>query len=153
MGLTYAAAVGSSIIQVYDLRNLKKHTVEFKLENGFDLTGLKYSDDGQTLLISTRDGSILTTDISKQCEAGRFSGYKNINKQNIEASFVTFSEFIASGSSNGMIHFWNAATGEKVAKIRGHTQSDTIQCTKFNRQFMMMATASDNKLTFWIENI
>lgn len=153
IGFTYAAAIGSSIIQVYDLRNLKQHTIEFKLEKGFDLTGLKYSDDGQTLLISTRDGTILTTDINKHCEAGRFSGYKNINKQNIEACFVTFSKFIASGSSNGRLHFWNVATGEKVATMRGHNQTDTIQCTKFNRQYMMMATASDTKLTFWIENI
>lgn len=84
-GLIFAAGVNSECIKLYDLRSFDKGPfVTFKLnqERECDWTGLKFSKDGKTILISTNGSFIRLIDAFHgtplQTFIGEFSYYKLI---------------------------------------------------------------------------
>lgn len=150
-GMTIAAAIGSSTIKIIDMRYLDKSVNEFHYEKEAEWTGAKMSANGSTLLVSS-GSSLRTFDLEKGEERGKFIGFKNAQNQTIEASFTSPSKFIATGSSTGLVHVWNSSTGEKIGALRGYSNCDTVQCVTFSQMYMMMVTAANSSLKFWIEN-
>ena len=100
-------------------------------------TGLKFSPDGKTILLSTNGGVIRLVDAFhgnpthsltvndnlftnfKKLHSIHFydlfpKGHVNDKKLALEASFSPDSQFVFSGSSDGKVHAWNAETGHRV---------------------------------------
>lgn len=77
-----------------------------------------------------------------------FLGYLNNKGIPIEASFSPDSQFIFSGSTDGLVHNWNADTGFKVCVLNGDHPSP-VQCVQFNPKYMMLASACTN-MAFWL---
>ena len=150
-GIIFAAGVNSERLKLYDLRSFHKGPfLTFKLnkEKDCDWTGLKFSGEGKTILISTNGSIIRTVDAFHGIPLRMFTGYPNDNGIPIEASFSPDSQFIFSGSSDGLVHVWNADTGYKVCVLNGG-HSDPVQCVQFNPKCMMLASACTN-MAFWL---
>lgn len=174
-GLIFAAGVNSESIKLYDLRSFDKGPfVTFLLnqEKECDWTGLKFSKDGKTILISTNGSIIRLIDAfhgtplqtftgKKRKHLSRFCGllsilsfvlgYLNNKGIPIEASFSPDSQFIFSGSTDGRVHVWNADTGFKVCVLNGD-HPNPVGCVQFNPKYMMLVSACTN-LGFWLPSI
>lgn len=150
-GLIFAAGVNSESIKLYDLRSFDKGPfVTFKLsqEKECDWTGLKFSRDGKTILISTNGSIIRLIDAFHGTPLQTFTGHLNNKGIPIEASFSPDSQFVFSGSTDGRVHVWNADTGYKVCVLNAdHT--GPVQCVQFNPKYMMLASACTN-MSFWL---
>lgn len=153
-GLIFAAGVNSESIKLYDLRSFDKGPfVTFKLsqEKECDWTGLKFSRDGKTILISTNGSTIRLIDAFHGTPLQTFAGYLNNKGIAIEASFSPDSQFVFSGSTDGRVHVWNAETGYKVCVLNGDHPAP-VQCIQFNPKYMMLASACTN-MAFWLPTI
>lgn len=153
-GLIFATGVNSESIKLYDLRSFDKGPfVTFKLnqERECDWTGLKFSRDGKTILISTNGSIIRLIDAFHGTPLQTFTGHLNNKGIPIEASFSPDSQFIFSGSTDGRVHVWNADTGFKICSLQGD-HPGPIQCVQFNPKYMMLASACTN-MAFWLPSI
>lgn len=153
-GLIFAAGVNSECIKLYDLRSFDKGPfITFKLtqEKECDWTGLKFSRDGKTILISTNGSFIRLIDAFHGTPLQTFTGHLNNKGIPIEASFSPDSQFIFSGSTDGRVHVWNADTGYKVCVLNAD-HPGPVQCVQFNPKYMMLASACTN-MAFWLPAI
>ena len=127
-------------------------------------TGLKFSPDGKSILISTNGSVIKLIDSyngsSLQTFTGNLSvdqkqenniwlspGHLNSRQLPLEASFSPDSQFVISGSSDGRIHIWNSDTGTKVCVLNGD-HHDPVQCVQVLDQ-----TIQSNSLTQYFSSI
>ncbi|KFQ93532.1 Twinfilin-2, partial [Nipponia nippon] len=147
-GLIFAAGVNSEMVKLYDLRSFDKGpfaTFKMQYDRTCEWTGLKFSNDGKLILISTNGGFIRLIDAFKGAVLHTFGGYNNSKAVTLEASFTPDSQFIMIGSEDGKIHVWNGESGMKVAVLDGkHT--GPITCLQFNPKFMTFASACSNML-------
>jgi len=126
----------------------------FKLQadsQEIEWTGLKFSPDGKSILISTNESMIKLIDSYNGATLQSFTGHLNSKNLPLEASFSPDSQFVISGSTDGRIHIWNAETGQKVCVLNGDHKS-AVQCVLFNPKYMMMASACSS-MSFWLPNI
>lgn len=75
-GEVFAVAHSSSTIEIFSTRNLEKPTSKVKYERVADVewTGIKFSDDGQLLMVTTNSSSILIFDTATTDELHNFKG-------------------------------------------------------------------------------
>ena len=52
--------------------------------------------------------------------------------------------FLSQGSTDGRIHIWRTADGEKLTTLTTDNSSDSIQTVQFNPKSFMLASASNN---------
>lgn len=150
-GLIFAAGVNSESVKLYDLRSFDKGPfASFRVpqEKNLEWTGLKFSPDGKTILLSTNGGVIRLVDAFHGNPTHSLTGHVNDKKLALEASFSPDSQFVFSGSSDGKVHAWNAETGHRVcAYTSDHT--GPVQCVQFNPKYMMMASGC-SMMAFWL---
>jgi len=153
-GLIFAAGVNSECIKLYDLRSFDKGpftTFKQQQEKECDWTGLKFSRDGKSIVISTNGPIIRLIDAFQGTPLQSFTGHLNNKGIPIEASFSPDSQFVFSGSIDGRIHVWNAETGYKVCVLNAD-HPGPVQCVQFNPKFMMLASACTN-VAFWLPTV
>ncbi|KAA8593339.1 hypothetical protein FQN60_009455 [Etheostoma spectabile] len=145
-GLIFAAGINSEMVKLYDLRSFDKGpfaTFKLQYDRTCEWTGLKFSNDGKLILLSTNGGALRVLDAFKGAVLHSFGGYNNNKCVTLEASFTPDSQFVMIGSEDGKIHVWNAESGMKVALLDGkHT--GPITCLQFNPKFMTFASACSN---------
>jgi WD40 repeat protein len=86
-------------------------------EKDIEWTGLKFSPDGKTILISTNGSLIRLIDAFNGKLMQSFTGHVNTKSIPLEASFSPDSQFVISGSTDGRVHIWNAENGTKVGDL------------------------------------
>merc|ERR1711994_849965 len=154
-GLIFAAGINSESVKLYDLRSFDKGPFSsFKLQadsKEIEWTGLKFSPDGKSILISTNGSVIKLIDSYNGTNLQTFTGHLNSKQLPLEASFSPDSQFVISGSSDGRIHIWNSENGQKVCVLNGDHRSP-VQCVQFNPKYMMMASACQ-VMSFWLPTI
>lgn len=169
-GLIFAAGISSDTIKLYDLRSFEKGPFSnFKIPkdvmppvgNQFDQqqqqqqqhewTGLKFSPDGKSILISTNGSMVKVVDAFNGTVKHSFTGHANAKNTPLEASWSPDSQFVLSGSSDGRIHIWNAEKGNKVAVLNSE-HSDTVQCIQYNPKYMMFASTCQ-QMIFWLPHM
>uniref|UniRef100_A0A8C5HK47 Twinfilin n=1 Tax=Gouania willdenowi TaxID=441366 RepID=A0A8C5HK47_GOUWI len=147
-GLIFAAGINSEMVKLYDLRSFDKGpfaTFKLQYDRTCEWTGLKFSNDGKLILLSTNGGALRVLDAFKGVVLHSFGGYNNTKGVTLEASFTPDSQFVMIGSEDGKVHVWNAESGIKVALLDGkHT--GPITCLQFNPKFMTFASACSNML-------
>lgn len=67
---------------------------------------MKFSPNGEYLVLATSDNSIILLDAFKGAELYKYTNFLN-ESSIIECSFTPDSKFILSGSENGVVHVWN----------------------------------------------
>ncbi|GFR33543.1 WD repeat-containing protein 82 [Trichonephila clavipes] len=153
-GLIFAVGLNSELIKLYDLKSFDKgpfNTFRLPQDKGCDWTGLKFSPDGKTILISTNGQVIHLIDAFQGTPLQEFTGHVNNKGMPLEASFSPDSQFIFSGSTDGRVHVWSAETGTKTAELFcDHT--GPVQCVQFNPKYMLLASACTN-MAFWVPTV
>ncbi|XP_043233110.1 WD repeat-containing protein 82-like isoform X2 [Amphibalanus amphitrite] len=153
-GLIFAAGVNSESLKLYDLRSFDKGpftTFKLSQEKECDWTGVKFSPDGKTLLVSTNGSIIRLVDAFTGQPLQTFTGHLNNKGIALEASYSPDSQFVFSGSTDGRLHVWNAENGYKLCVLNAdHT--GPVQCVQFNPKYMMLASACSN-MAFWLPNM
>ncbi|XP_034079650.1 uncharacterized protein LOC117551067 isoform X3 [Gymnodraco acuticeps] len=147
-GLIFAAGVESQAIKLYDLRAFDKGpfaSFETKFNRACDLTGVKFSNDGKQILISTNGGIIRVLNAFNGSVLHTFSGYNNSKGISLEACFTPDSQFVMIGSEDGRVHVWSTESGMKVAVLDGK-HSGPINTLQFNPRYMTFASACTNML-------
>lgn len=67
---------------------------------------MKFSPNGEYLVLATSDNSIILLDAFEGAELYKYTNFMN-ESSIIECSFTPDSKFILSGSENGLVHVWN----------------------------------------------
>ncbi|XP_054709980.1 WD repeat-containing protein 82-like [Uloborus diversus] len=153
-GLIFAVGINSELVRLYDLKSFDKgpfNTFKLPQDKDCDWTGLKFSPDGKTILISTNGQVIRLIDAFHGTPLQVFTGHINNKGLPLEASFSPDSQFIFSGSTDGRVHVWSAESGNKTAELCcDHT--GPVQCVQFNPKYMMLASACTN-MAFWLPTV
>lgn len=123
-------------------------TIKLPQDKDCDWTDLKFSGDGSSILITTNGSLHRLVNAFNGAPVQTFTGYLNIRRVPIEASFSPDSKYIFGGSSNGQIHVWNSNTGYKICELLGD-HPGSVNCVKFNPRYLMLATACTN-MGFWL---
>eukprot|EP00064_Thunnus_orientalis_P019722 superscaffoldBa00005058_g19850 len=145
-GLIFAAGVESQAIKLYDLRAFDKGpfaSFEMRFSRVCDWTGLKFSNDGKQILISTNGGMIRVLNAFNGSVLHTFSGYNNSKGISLEACFTPDSQFVMIGSEDGRVHVWSTESGMKVAVLDGK-HSGPINTLQFNPRYLTFASACTN---------
>ena len=109
---------------------------------------MKFSSNGELLMLATADNSIVLLDAFEGTELHKFTSFLNESSV-IECSFTPNSEYILSGSENGAVHVWSAK-GEEVAKLSSHIEK--VSYVKFSPKHCLMASAGRN-VTLWLPDL
>ncbi|PRD28492.1 UNVERIFIED_CONTAM: Wdr82 [Trichonephila clavipes] len=149
-GLSFAVAVNSEEIRLYDMRSFDKGPfntfLPFKERNS-DWTCMKYSPDGKMIMISTNGSDVHLLDAYNGRPLTTFASRVNSKGIPLEASFSPDSQFVFSGSTDGAIHVWNSETGLREAVLHcGYT--NPVHCVQFSPKYMMLVSAS-TQMAFW----
>jgi COMPASS component SWD2 len=137
-------------IRLFDLRNYEKgpfSQIPVNIDPEEKWTGVKFSNNGRDLLITTRQEKIYVADTFEYRLKHILSGFENKTGITLEASFTPDGEYILSGSQDGSIHSWRVSDGSPVYTFAGHSSPTSV--VKFNPKYLMMATGCVN-LAFWI---
>ncbi|XP_036601312.1 WD repeat-containing protein 82-like [Trichosurus vulpecula] len=146
-GTLIATGIGSKKVVFHDIRFASRPLNTFWIGRYGNWGGLKFSNDGKLLLISTNSSCSYLTDPEQQTVFHTFEGYDNTNAFPLEASFTPDSEFIIIGSEDGKVHIWNAESGRKVV-VLNEEKVDSITCLQFNPKLMSFVSANTN-MAFW----
>ncbi|KND03994.1 uncharacterized protein SPPG_01442 [Spizellomyces punctatus DAOM BR117] len=140
-------------IKLYDLRNFDKGSfATFPVHDPNMMTGppefvgIEFSNDGRNILVSTRGETSYILDGFNGPMKQYLRGHINTRGIELQASYSPDGQFVACGSEDGSIHFWEAENGSRVCTLTGHTDPPAI--VKWNPKYMMFASA-DSSLTFW----
>ena len=119
-GLLFSVGVGSELVKLYDLRQYDSGPfVTFKLpqEKQCEWTGLKFSPNGKTMLLSTNGSLMRLVDAFTGSPLQTFAGHLNNKGLPIDGCYSPDSKYVLAGSTDGRIHVWDASTGYKVIKL------------------------------------
>ncbi|XP_077582278.1 WD repeat-containing protein 82-like isoform X2 [Stigmatopora nigra] len=153
-GLIFAVGVNSQFIKLYDVRAFAKgpfNSFELRMNRSCDWTGLKFSNDGKQILISTNGGMICIVNAFTGDVMHKFSGYNNSKGLKLEACFTPDSQFVMIGSEDGRVHVWSTENKMKVAVLDGK-HPGPISALQFNPRYMTFATACSS-MTFWLPSV
>ena len=102
-------------VKLYDLRSFDKGPfVTFNLpqERQCEWTGLKFSPNGQSILLTTNGSVMRLIEAFQGQPLQTFAGHLNNKGIAVEGCFSPDSKFVFSGSTDGRIHIWDADSGK-----------------------------------------
>ncbi|KAJ3067906.1 hypothetical protein HK102_007308, partial [Quaeritorhiza haematococci] len=138
-------AVGTQkAIRLYDIKNFEKGPfTTFRLpEADAEWTSIKFSNDGNNILVSTRGDSLYIVDAFEGQIKRRLQGHMNNVGLELEGAFTPDSQFVLCGSQDGRIHYWEVETGRLVSTLEAHREPTNI--VAFNPKYMMFASGDTN---------
>jgi len=150
-GLIFAVGVQSEQIKLYDVRSFDKgpfSTFKYPIETGCDWTGIKFSLDGKMMMLTTNGAVIRVIDAYEGKPMFTLAGYQNNKGLPIEASFTPDSQFVVSGSTDGLLHLWRTEDGRSAGVLTGEHQGPVTN-VQFNPRFCMMASVCSS-LNMWL---
>ncbi|KAK8772350.1 WD repeat domain 82 [Amblyomma americanum] len=157
-GLIFAVGLNSELVKLYDLRTFDKgpfNTFKLPQDRDCDWTGLKFSPDGKSILISTNGALIHLIDAFQGTPQQTFTGHTNNKGIPLEASFSPDSQFVFSGSTDGRVHVWSTTAeggGGTRTAVLSCDHTGPVHCVQFNPKYMMLVSACTN-MAFWLPSI
>jgi len=117
-------------------------TFRFSYEKDNEWASLKFSPDGKSIMICSFGSMIRLVDAFHGTPLQTFTGHINNQKLHLEATFSPDSQYVFSGSGDGMIHVWNAESGYKVWKIATLFNNSLILTIRRQRVHTMSSNAT-----------
>ncbi|KAI8805636.1 WD40-repeat-containing domain protein [Cladochytrium replicatum] len=147
-GIVFGVGIASKAVKLYDVRNYSQGPfATFTLEEPtIEWVSVKFSNDGKSILISTRGEVMYLLDAFSGAIQNKLTGHEN-RGLSLDGCFTPDCQYVICGSSDGFIHFWNKETGNLENSLEGHREPITM--VGFNPKFMMLASAEQN-LGFWL---
>jgi len=152
-GLLFSVGVQSEHVKLYDLRSFESGPfVTFKLpqEKQCEWTGLKFSPNGKSILLTTNGSMMRLLDAFNGHPLQTFAGHVNSKMIPLDGCFSPDSKYVLSGSTDGRVHVWDADSGFKVCVLNGG-HAGPVQCVQFNPCYLMMASGCSH-LNLWLPN-
>lgn len=138
------------------------------------MTSLEFATNGSWLLVGTAGHAHYILDAFDGGLLAKLEGHKGLDPKTPlgtvttrrmsgeEVCFTPDSKFVLSGSEDGKIYMWDLTAQDltkmvvgrdpmvlrPVHSIDGHTAPS--RCLKFNPRFLMMASASNDLVRFWL---
>lgn len=156
-GLIFATAMSDQsarAVRLYDMRSYGKGPFAT-----FQLSGapvvfhhLSFSNDGKTILLPSTSDAIELIDAFDGNPLATYRGHANSSGLMLEASFTPDGQFVLSGSEDGTVHVWHAATGREVTVMQGH--NSPVTCVRWSPTHMLAASAcTGSLLCLWIPKL
>lgn len=147
-GLVFAVAMEGGAIKLFDSRSYDKGPFETFLVGGdmAEVCDIKFSNDGKSMLLTTRKNNTYILDAYGGEKRGVFSLDPSPDTE-IEATFTPDGQYVISGSGDGTMHAWGINSGSKVGSWDSNI--GVVSCLKWAPRRIMFAAAS-SVLTFWI---
>uniref|UniRef100_A0A915EUF9 Uncharacterized protein n=1 Tax=Ditylenchus dipsaci TaxID=166011 RepID=A0A915EUF9_9BILA len=150
-GLIFAAGIGSEIVKLYDLRSFDKgpfNTFTIVREESVEWTGMKFSPDGKSILVTTNGNFMRLIDAFHGNITHTLTGHENDKGATLNATFSPDSKYIFCGSTDNNILCWARESGRIITRLKTD-HANTIENVHFNPKFFMLASAC-SQLRFWI---
>ncbi|CAJ1328711.1 unnamed protein product [Effrenium voratum] len=106
---------------------------------------ISVSNDGQCLLVSTLDSKIHLLEHQDGSELMSYSGHAN-KKVKVQSALDPSDSFVASGSEDGRIFFWELVEGAALPSPSGHGAA--VLCLGFFEETLVTASA-DGAIKVW----
>lgn len=141
-GLVFAVAMGGGAVKLCDARSYEKGPFDTFLvgRDEDEVTSLKFSNDGNLLLVCTLSGRIYLLDAFEGQKLHTLSVTPDSDGAPLEASFSPDAKYVVSGSGDGSVKAWNTSTGTLVASWANHAGVPSV--VKWAPRRLMFATAS-----------
>lgn len=97
------------------------------------------------MMLATSENSIVLLDAFSGNERMRFTNFLNESSL-VECAFSPDSQFVVSGSENGLVHVWKTS-GEIVTALASHVEK--VSFFKFSPTHALLASAGRN-ITLWL---
>ncbi|XP_057812574.2 protein ANTHESIS POMOTING FACTOR 1 isoform X2 [Cryptomeria japonica] len=151
-GLVFAISNEAGFIKMFDIRLYDKGPFEtFLVEREkSDASGIKFSDDGRLMLLSTMGGNIHILDAYQGTVMHSFDVEAVPDSGTLEASFSPDGKFVISGSGNGNIHAWSVNSGKEVACWMNDGVIPAV--VKWAPRRLMFASGS-SVLSLWVPDL
>eukprot|EP00007_Cunea_sp_BSH-02190019_P003772 CAMPEP_0174238030 /NCGR_PEP_ID=MMETSP0417-20130205/10098_1 /TAXON_ID=242541 /ORGANISM="Mayorella sp, Strain BSH-02190019" /LENGTH=316 /DNA_ID=CAMNT_0015316835 /DNA_START=23 /DNA_END=969 /DNA_ORIENTATION=+ len=149
-GLIFSTALSGNEIKMYDLRQYETGpflSVTVPHSHEVQWTGMKFSPDGNFLLLSTTSDVIFLLNAFDGKKVVEYRGHVNNHNSRLEASFSPDGCYVVSGSEDGTIHVWERDTGKEVIVWSGHPLP--VSVVQWNPRSLMLASACRN-MAFWL---
>ncbi|XP_018320701.1 WD repeat domain-containing protein 83 [Agrilus planipennis] len=111
------------------------------------ITSVKFSHDGQCILVSSADNIIRLLDKTSGELLGEYVGHRT-DDLNIESAIMTSDNHILSGSATGELWCWDLISGE-VVKRHFHTPGKALHSLSVHPKKDIVLTASVNTIKVW----
>ena len=137
------------VVYAWDVR---KDAVAMELHGHMDtITGMEISPAGSHILTNCMDNTMRSWDIRPFAPENRcvrvFSGHQHgFEKNLLRCSWSPDGKLVSGGSSDGMVHVWNVATGELTYSLPGH--DGTVNEVAFHPTEPILASASSDKTLY-----
>ncbi|KAH7387381.1 hypothetical protein KP509_16G020200 [Ceratopteris richardii] len=148
-GLVFAVAMEGGAIKLFDARSYDKGPFDTFFVGGdtAEVSGMKFSNDGKMMLLSTTSSHIYVLDAYSGKKLHGFTLEANPDGGVLEASFSPDGQFVVSGSGDGSLRVWSTVTGNQVACWLNHAGIPAV--VKWAPRRVMFASASV-VLAFWL---
>ncbi|CAA2999504.1 WD repeat-containing 70 [Olea europaea subsp. europaea] len=151
-GKKIAGGVGDGSIQIWSIKAGWGSRPDISVANGHsdDITGLKFSSDGQILLSRSFDGSLKVWDVRKMKESLRVFDDLPNNYAQTNIAFSPDEQLFLSGTSverdsttGGLLCFFDRPKLELVSTVGISPTCSVVQCAWHPRLNQIFATAGD----------
>lgn len=151
-GKKIAGGVGDGSIQIWSIKAGWGSRPDISVANGHsdDITGLKFSSDGQILLSRSFDGSLKVWDVRKMKESLRVFDDLPNNYAQTNIAFSPDEQLFLSGTSverdsttGGLLCFFDRQKLELVSTVGISPTCSVVQCAWHPRLNQILATAGD----------
>eukprot|EP01105_Mastigella_eilhardi_P005565 TRINITY_DN17244_c0_g1_i1.p1 TRINITY_DN17244_c0_g1~~TRINITY_DN17244_c0_g1_i1.p1 ORF type:complete len:370 (+),score=87.84 TRINITY_DN17244_c0_g1_i1:43-1110(+) len=152
-GIIFGVASGNgaaNAVKLYDTRSFDSgpfSVFSVAYPAAFEWSSLQFSPNGRQILLSTSEAVMFLLDAFTGATQHVLHDFFNSCSTVKEPCFSPDSQFVLSGSSNGWIHVWNAATGQQIDTWKGHP--GPVGVVRWNPKLMMVVSACTN-LAFWV---
>jgi COMPASS component SWD2 len=149
-GLVFAVALDSRFVRLFDRKGYERgpfacFEIVDSQRTGCVWNSLAFSPDGKDIMIGTRNGVIYLIDAFDGYVRQVLGGIRNDAQLDLQPSFSQDARFVACGSQDGKIHFWERITGKALLQLEGHSSYPLV--VKFNPRYTMLASACTNLVT------
>ena len=153
-GLSFAVGTNSKHVKLFDIRSYTKgprtvFTANYRGKGAW--SGLKFSNDGKKILISTNGNKIHLIDAFSGILLQNFCGFINHRGATLEAAFSPDSEYVFGGSTVGNFVIWSVEDPEFLEILDSGEPHSSLR-VHFNPKRMMFVSAGTH-LAFWIPSV
>ncbi|CAE7820338.1 wdr83 [Symbiodinium microadriaticum] len=113
------------------------------------ISSISVSEDGQCLLVSTLDSNIRLLEREDGSELATYSGHSN-RRVKVRSSLDPSDSFVASGSEDGTLHFWELVEATPLRRTKSHEAA--LLCLAFHEDTLVTA-AADGVIKVWRQRL
>jgi len=132
-------------VRHYDIRNGQLTSDEM----GQSITSVRFTGDGQGLLVSCLDSSVRLIDKDTGEILQQYTGHTN-KEYRIDCCLDHTDNFVFSGSEDGIVYMWSLVEGQLLSRLE-HTSCRVVHSLAPHPSKPWLITAAQNNVYLWKE--